>query len=312
MKRVRGSQLAIHAVLLFLAALTFVPFAFVVNSSFRSNEEIFDSFFGVPAALKAMVAGEPVMPAPDGTPTGDAPAAEEAGPAQAATPGQVLTRGYRMAWSVMRRYVLNSILVSGVSAVGVVLVASITAYILARYRFRGSRAIFAIILSTMMIPAVLTLVPTYLLVRNLGLLDTYWALILPYVATGQVFAIFLFRSFFAALPEDLFESARIDGAGHLSIYLNIVLPLSRPILSVAAVMTILGTWNNFLWPFVTLSDDRLHVVASGLYVMSATQISANQSTMYAAYVISSIPLLVLFVFATRPFISGVTSGAIKA
>lgn len=292
----RSSQLAIHAVLIFLAALTFVPFLFVVNSSFRSNEEMYDSFFGVPGAFKAIITGRQTdILAKTGEP-----------------PVKTLTKGYKLGWEVLRRYTLNSIIVSVASAFFVVIVGSATAYALARYRFLGSKVIFAIILSTMMVPGVLTLVPSYLLVRTLGLLDTRWVLILPYVAGGQVFGIFVFRSFFAALPEELFESARIDGAGHLSLYFHIVLPLSMPVLSVVAVMNILATWNNFLWPFITISKDELHVVSSGLYVMASSQVAGNMSTMNAAYVVASIPLLVLFVYATKPFIRGVTSGALKA
>ncbi len=292
----RVQRILIHAVLIALAAMTFVPIAFVVNNSFRSNEEVDKSFFGVPAAIKHLATGQATEVE---TRTGERPI-------------ETLTKGYSLAWKVLRRYMLNSIFVSLTSAVLVCVIASMTAYVLARYRFFGSRAAFAVILSTMMVPSVLTLVPSYLLVKKLGLLDTYWVLILPYVAMGQVFAIFVFRSFFAGLPEELFESARLDGAGHASIFLNIVLPLSKPVISVVAVMTILHTWNNFLWPLVTISKGERHVVSSGLYVMYATQVAANQSTMNAAFVISSIPLLVLFVYATRPFVQGVTTGALKA
>ena len=292
----RSSQLAIHVVLLTLIVLTFVPFLFVVNSSFRSPEEMYDSFFGVPKALQAIMTG-----------TGAEYEAE-----MDQKPVQGLTRGYTLAWSVLRRYMINSILVSTTTAVLVVIVSSATAYALSRHRFFGSRVIFAIILSTMMVPWVLTLVPSFLLVKKLGLLDTYWVLILPYLAGGQVFAIFVFRSFFASLPEELFESARIDGAGHVSIYFNLVLPLSLPVVSVVAVMNILATWNNFIWPFVAIRKEHLYVVSNGLYVMAANELAPNASRMNAAYVLASIPLLVLFVYATKPFVRGVTSGAIKA
>ena len=289
-------RFAIHAVLLILMGLTYVPFAFMINSAFRNNDEMYESFFGLPAALKAVITGT----------------TDEFAARYDETPIETLTKGCVLSWEVLRQYMLNSILVSSVSAVGVVLLGSITAYILSRYRFFGSKVVFALILSTMMIPGVLTLVPSYLLVSKLGLLNTYWVLILPYVATGQVFGIFIFRSFFASLPEDLFESARIDGAGHFATYLNIILPLSMPVLSVVAVMNILATWNNFLWPLVTITNENLHVVSSGLYVMANSQFGANMSTLNAAYMLASIPLLVMFIYATKPFVRGVTSGAIKA
>lgn len=312
MKADRRRTLAMHAVLLLLAGLVYLPFAFVLNNSFRTTTEGLHSFFGVPQALKELV-GLADPPAP------------EPGRA-AASAGTRLVAQYRYAWAVLRPYMLNSLLVSTVSAIGTVVFGSLAAYVFSRYRFFGRNALFAIVLSMMMVPGILTLTPAYLWMKGFplaggnnwhgvggtGLLNSYWVLILPYVAGGQVFAIFVFRSFFASLPEDLFESARIDGAGHLSIYLHLVVPLSLPVISVVAVMNILGTWNNFLWPYVTNSDDKYHVVSSGLYVMSSSQIGANAGTMYAAYMLSSIPLLVLFLYATRPFMKGVTTGALKA
>ncbi|MBI4560346.1 MAG: carbohydrate ABC transporter permease, partial [Candidatus Hydrogenedentes bacterium] len=172
--------------------------------------------------------------------------------------------------------------------------------------------IFYFIISTLMFPGVLTLVPSFFLVKSLGLLNTYWAMILPYVAGGQVFAIFVFKSFFDGIPEDLFESARIDGAGHLQVYWHLVLPLSKSILAVVLIMNFLGTWNNFLWPFITNTEGKYHVIASGLYVLATSPYASNFNTLLAAYMISSIPLLILFVYATQPFIQGITTGALKA
>jgi ABC-type glycerol-3-phosphate transport system permease component len=164
----------------------------------------------------------------------------------------------------------------------------------------------------MMIPGVLTLVPSFLWVKKLGLLNSHWVLILPYMAGGQVFAIFLFKSFFDGLPSELFESARMDGAGHFTLYWNMVLPLSKSVIAVVGIVNILGTWNNFLWPFITNSDAKYHVISSGLYLMHQSNVASNFATMFAAYVLASIPLLVLFLYATKPFMQGVTSGAFKA
>jgi ABC-type glycerol-3-phosphate transport system permease component len=223
------------------------------------------------------------------------------------------TKGYRYAWSILRPYMINSLFVSICTMLGVVLVGSITAYVLARYRFPGSRALFLAIISFMMIPGILTLVPSFLWMKTLGLLNSYWVLILPMVAGGQVIAIFLFKSFFDGLPQELFESARLDGASHLRQYWHIVLPLSKQVMAVVIIVNLLGTWNSFLWPFIVNSDSRYYTVAQGLYVMSQQlQVTANQSTMFAAYVLASLPLLVLFIYATKPFMAGVTSGAFKA
>jgi ABC-type glycerol-3-phosphate transport system permease component len=306
----------IHLVLLCFAALTLLPFAFSVNNIFRSTGEFYRSFFSVPDALEGIV--EVVGRFASGDETAIV-VKDIVGEESEVTRAEALdhyvemaNRGPKLAWEVLRPYMLNSLVVSLLTAIGVCCLGSSTAYILARYRFMGSKAVFMVFLATMMVPGVLTLVPSFLLVKELGLLNTYWAMILPYMAAGQVFAIFVFKSFFEGLPEDLFESARIDGAGHLGIYFNIVLPLAKPAFSIVIIMNVLGTWNNFLWPFITNTDGSHHVIASGLFVMARSVNAENYSTMFSAYAISSIPLLILFVYATKPFIRGVTQGALKA
>ena len=314
----------IHAILISVAFVTMLPFLFVINNSLRTNSEMYHAFFGLPNSIKNMVRftwqhytgndEQIIMKVSVEDELGQTSFEEKKinYDEAMALSWERMTRGYKYSWGVLRGYMLNSFFVCIVSMFGVIFIASITAYIFARYKFPGRNFLFMAVLSFMMIPAVLTLVPSFLLVKQLGLLNSYWVLILPYIATGQIFAIFLFRSFFDGLPEDLFESARIDGAGHLSIYWNVVLPLSKPVIAVVAVLNIMGNWNNFLWPFITNSDAQYHVVASGLYLMGQSQMATNFSTMYSAYVLSSIPLLILFIYATKPFMQGVTSGAFKA
>lgn len=309
-------RLFVHAILLGFAVLTLLPFVFMLNNVFRTNSEFYHSFFAPPRASRELLAlgwdalrgrtGEVEIKDAEGTPR------TVARGAAAAHWWDQSTRGIRRAWTVIRPYMLNSFIVSLSTALGVALLGSATAYILARYRFFGSKGVFVFIISTMMFPGVLTLVPSFLLVKNMGLLNTYWAMILPYIAGGQVFAVFVFKSFFEGLDEDLFESARIDGAGHFAIYWHIVLPLSKPAFSVVVIMNLLGTWNNFLWPFITNTEGKCHVLASGLYNLARSPHASNFSTLYAAYAVSSIPLLVLFVYATKPFIQGMSSGALKA
>jgi len=308
----KGPCIFQHSVLLVFAVLTWLPFFFVFNNSFRSNTEMYRAFFGFPKAIREAV--QSYAKGPDRveveTDTGDK--MDMTGREAAKYYAHQAVKGYPYAWRVIRPYMINSLVVCLTTAAGVLLLGSLTAYVLSRYRFAGSTALFYFIISTMMFPGVLTLVPLFLLVKSLGLLNTYWAMILPYMAGGQVFAIFVFKSFFDGLPEDLFESARIDGAGHLQIYLNVVIPLSKPILSVVAIMNILGTWNNFLWPFITNTENTYHVIASGLFVMATSPHASNAAAINASYMISSLPLLILFVYATRPFIQGMTSGAFKA
>lgn len=318
MKRSKRTQFFLHTALIFILTLTLLPFVFVINNSMRTNTELNHSFFGMPRTAargleitRERIAGKTEF---DVAMSGDKGAeVKRLGFGDAiGTIFNQLSDGYRYAWEVLRPYTLNTILVCLATVFGVILVGSVSAYVFSKCKFAGKKLLFMAILSFMMIPGVLTLVPSFLWVKQLGLLNSHWVLILPYIAGGQIFAIFLFKSFFDGLPNELFESAKMDGATHFKLYWNLVLPLSKPIISVVAVTNILGTWNNFLWPFITNSDEKYHVVSSGLFIMRGTAVSANFATMFAAYVLASIPLLILFLYATKPFMAGVTSGAFKA
>ncbi len=317
MRRRRG-QFLLHSALIGILALTLMPLLFVINNSLRTNSELNHSFFGLPkAALQgAAITGDKLKGESSFSISQSADkgaVVDQVGYGEAmGRIGKQLLEGYGYAWEVLQPYMFNTVLVCLATVFGVVLVGSVSAYVFSRCRFRGRGTLFLAVLSFMMIPGVLTLVPSFLWVKQLGLLNSHWVLILPYMAGGQVFAIFLFKSFFDGLPAELFESAKMDGAGHLTLYWRMVLPLSKSVIAVVAIVNILGTWNNFLWPFITNSDAKFHVVSSGLYLMNQSQVSANYSTMFAAYVLASIPLLVLFMYATKPFMAGVTSGAFKA
>ncbi len=214
------------------------------------------------------------------------------------------------AWSAVSKYLLNSVFVSGVTVVGVVAVASLAAYVYARFSFPGKEIMFYLVLALLMIPGILTLVPAFILVKGLGLYNSWWGLILPYIAGGQVFALFILRQFFAALPEELFESARIDGATELRAFWSIAIPLSKSILGVVAIMNILGTWNDLIWPLVILGDQKLYTLTLGLWAFRG-QYWNNWGPLFAGYVIASIPLLLLFTFTSSLFVEGLTSGALK-
>ncbi len=139
---------------------------------------------------------------------------------------------------------------------------------------------------------------------------THLVLILPYIAGGQVFAIFIMRSFFQSMPEEMFEAARMDGANELQTFLRIGLPLSQSILGVVAVMHILSTWNDLIWPIVTLSSQNLMTLTIGLYAFRTAWYSIWGPLM-AGYVLASIPLVILFAFTSKLFVEGLSSGAIK-
>ena len=217
---------------------------------------------------------------------------------------------YAYAWQAVGQYVFNSIFVSGVSAIGGMAFAALSAYVFARFDFPGKGILYMMVIALMMIPGVLTLVPRFLLVRDLKLLDTYWVLILPYLAGAQPFGILLLRTFFEGLPHELFESARLDGANELGVMRNIAIPLSMPILGTLMIMQVTGTWNDVLWPSVTISNSKLKTIVFGLWGFQS-QYYSSWGPLNAAYAISALPLLVMFIFTSRLFVQGLTSGALK-
>ena len=217
---------------------------------------------------------------------------------------------YLEAWRIVSRYILNSLITSSTSVVGMVILAAISAWAFARYPFPGREFFFFGVLALLMVPGELTLIPAFLLVKDLGLLNTRWVLIAPYIAGGQVFAIFILRQFFEALPGEMFEAARIDGANELQVFRHIGIPLSQSILGVVAIMHVLSTWNDVIWPLVTLRSNELMTLTIGLYAFRTAWYTIWGPLM-AGYVIASIPLIILFAFTSRLFVEGLSSGAIK-
>ena len=219
---------------------------------------------------------------------------------------------YIEAWALVQRYLLNTIFVVVASVIGVVLLSSITAYVFARYRFPGKNILFAAIIALLMIPGVIGFVPSIILVLKIfKLSNNFLGVLFPYWAGGQIFAIFVLRAFFEGLPEEMFEAARLDGAGHFDLYVRITLPLSGSILSVIAILNIIGTWNDYVWPLIVLSNESMRTIAVGLTFLRDTK-QPDPGVEMASYVIASIPMFILFLATMKTFVRGIASGAIKA
>jgi ABC-type glycerol-3-phosphate transport system permease component len=218
---------------------------------------------------------------------------------------------YIQAWNMISQFMLNSVLVVILTLAGVLLLSTITGYVFARYSFPGRELLFWLIMALLMVPGIISLIPLFVFVASaLQLKNNYLGLLLPYWAGGQVFAIFVLRTFFASLPEELYESARLDGAGHVRLYWNITLPLSGSIISVIAILNILGTWNDYLWPLLIMTDVNMRTVTIGLTFLRDTAFPRPGVEM-AAYVIASVPMFLLFLATMRTFIRGITAGALK-
>ena len=226
-------------------------------------------------------------------------------------PDPVRWENYRDGWFTMRRYMFNSLWYSLVSVFFVVFLSSISGYVFARHKFPGKELIYVAILALLMVPGILTLIPSFVLVKELGLFNTPWALILPWTAGGQIFGILLCRSYFATLPQDLFDAAKVDGASELQMYLKIALPLSWPILVTLSIMQLVGNYNDFIWPLLTIADQDIQVVTVGLTQFRNEFGTINWGPRMAAYAVSSLPLVILFAFGMRYYVRGLTSGAVK-
>jgi multiple sugar transport system permease protein/raffinose/stachyose/melibiose transport system permease protein len=217
---------------------------------------------------------------------------------------------FKVAWDFMARSFLNNVVIISTSTVAVLLFASLTAYALSRHEFAGKKFIFYLVLYVMAIPATVIIVPSFLLVVNLGILNTYWAVILPYAAHQSLVIIVMYTSF-GQLNESMFESARMDGAGHLIIYSRIILPLSKPIISAMAIFEVWWHWNDYTWPSLVLSSPRILTVALQLVTFIDGMFLPEPGQQMAANLITSIPLMLIFFVSMRTFIRGITSGAMK-
>ena len=217
---------------------------------------------------------------------------------------------YRRAAVAVIGYLVNTTVNGVVTIVAVLVLSSFTGYIFARLKFPGKEILFYMIFSLLMIPSILTLVPQFMIVKGLGLLNTRWVLILPWTAIHQVLGIFLMRTYLEGLPGDLFESARIDGCGDFRTYWHIVLPLSKPILATLAVMKLVDIWNDLIWPSVTITDYSKQVLSVGIWALT-TEFSGQYGPMFAGYVFGSLPLILVFMFGSKYYVEGLLSGALK-
>lgn len=222
---------------------------------------------------------------------------------------------YVNAFRVMQPYMINSV-VFVVGAVVISIVFSVlSAYALARYDFPGREFFYILILSLLMIPGILTLFPMYALTIKLSLNNTNWGVWLPLATASQAFQIVVLRTFFSSIPVELFEAGRMDGASETTMLVKIALPLAKPILSTLIVLHIMTVWNEYIWPIIVLADaDRYPVLLAVLRLgerFGSLTSPYDPGAMFAAYTISGLPILILFIFTSRSFIRGLTSGAVK-
>ncbi|MNJ24639.1 L-arabinose transport system permease protein AraQ [compost metagenome] len=206
------------------------------------------------------------------------------------------------------RYIANTLFVAGIVTLLVLLVNSMSAFAFAKLRFRGKVVVFALFMSAMIIPGEVTLVPNYLLMNYFGWLNSYKALVIPSMLS--VFGIFLLRQFFAEIPDEILEAAKIDGASMPRIFSSIVLPAVVPPMITLALMTFLGNWDSYLWPLIVINDDKKQMIQVAIAAFSSVE-GTDWSKILAASTISTVPILILFLFLQRYYIQGITMSGVK-
>lgn len=214
---------------------------------------------------------------------------------------------YVLAWEQISRYMLNTIVVAAFVIVGVLLLGTVTSFVLGRLDIRGRLVMFGAISILMMVPGIAMLIPLFILSRDLGLLNSLWVLIIPGIAHGLVLATVLIRTYVTQMPREIFYAAVVDGATAPRIYWNIMVPLARPMIGTVALLTVISTWNDFFWPLLTINNDELRVVSIGLAFFQG-QNATSYGPLFAGYIIASIPLLVLFTFFSKYFLGGLSGG----
>jgi len=273
MKKGTGSAILLHAALIAAGALTLIPLAWMVSASF-------------------MPAGEANSFPPRLLPS--APTLEHY--------TTLFTR--LQVW----RHLLNSLIVAGLGTCAALVINGMAGYAFAKLRFRGREATFRFLLLALVVPAQVGMLPLFLMLRSMGFVNTYVGAIVPFLAS--VFGIFLIRQYALAIPDDLLDAARVDGAGELRIFARIVLPVLTPILVTLAVFVFLSAWNDFMWPLIVLSDERKYTLPVALANLSGEHVQDTE-LMMAGSVITVLPVVILFLALQRHYMRGVMMGSVK-
>lgn len=273
MKRVKISGLLLNAALLVCSLITILPFLWMLASSLKTNPEI--------SALHSTFLPQ--------TPT---------------------LQNYQNALEKMNflRYFLNSLLYAVSLTVITVYTSALSGFVLCKYRFRGREVLFSCILATMMVPGVVTIIPRYSMIAAVGWLDTYQSLIIPSVFTS--FGIFMMRQSCTAIPDEMLEAARIDGANEFYIFHRIALPMLQNAISSIAIFQFLWAWEDYLWPYLMIRSESKAVLSVALNMFSG-RYSTDYAGLFAATAIAIVPVILCYLIFQRRFIAGIASSAVK-
>lgn len=272
MKR-KVCKILLYTFLIVMVVIAVMPFIWMIFSSFKANKEIL-------AARQTLF------------------------------PKEWITSNYVKMKGTFNflRYFFNSIVTTGAITVIVMYTSTVCGYVLSKYKFKGRNLLFGLSLGTMMLPWCVTIIPRYTMIQSFGWLDSYAAIIVP--AMFSSFGIFVMKQNIAALPDEILEAARIDGAGEFYILHRIVLPLARNGISSVAIFQFLWAWEDYLWPYLVVTSKDKHLLSVGLKLFNG-QYSTDYGSLFAAACISIIPVLIVYIIFQKKFVAGVASSAVK-
>lgn len=262
-------QVLVGSVLMVLVILGLFPFLFMFLSSFKTNAQFYSSYW-VPVWSPHWA-------------------------------------NYADAWQQIEPYFLTTAIVAAISIGGILLFASTAAFVFARYEFFGRKVLFGLLACLLMVPGISSLIPLFVLAQQLGILNTRIVLVVPHVVGGTVLSTILIRTFVVGIPQELFDAARVDGAGGARMFGSVMLPLSLPVIGTVALVSVIGVWNDFFWPLLTVTDNSLRTVSVGLSFFQG-QNTTQWGPLFAGYTLASIPLLLLFTVLSRYFLAGIQGG----
>lgn len=272
----QGSRVARGVILTVVAVIFVYPLAWLVLGSLKTPDTFFSNLWGLPKSWAF--------------------------------------QNYVDAWNIGKvgQYMLNSAIVSAATLVIVLFTALPLSFALARIRFRGSSVVLGVFAITLFLPMQLLIIPLYELEAKFGIINTYWALILPYAAGALPFAVVFGTTYMRTLPLELDEAARLDGCNTLQVFLRVIVPLARPAVATMVVMTFLSIWNEFVLALTVTQSDNVRTLPVGLLNFSQQFGGTNYPQLFAALMVATLPILTLFLIMQRQFVQGLVDGAVRA
>lgn len=273
-KRLGLSYFTSRSTLVFLLLMTFFPLIMMVNMALKPTVLITTDFLSLPT--------EPYW------------------------------QNFVKAFAFVKRPILNSLLICGISLVGILINVTLSGYAFSKMKFKGKKTLFTVILTVMMVPATITIVPQYLIIEKMGLVNTYWALILPYIGSQQAFGIILAKTNFDQMPQELFDAAKIDGAGELQALRHIGLPLLKPTLITVSITAVVAMYNDYIWPTIALTGgDEMKTFCQIVYNNAQGYVRTDVGLLAAAFIIGTIPLMIITCSCLKYYLEGMVAGAVK-